>query len=329
MPVHDYVFYLNRAVTAAPEATISGGASGYFSAPQKTLDPHIFDGDHIKPDVRRQILNTLYDFWQGRFHDIRSWSTVWLAGSGISYQWAGDRGNGDLDILIGIDWPRFRECNPRYQGLSDTELADTIDDELKVRLWPRTAHTNHHGQIYEQTYYVNAAGTDIRDINPYAAYNLTAGTWTVRPPQLPDNPRSLYPKEYWDQVRREQRQANGIVDRYNKLRTTLASSRPGSVGHVQAGTSMRLVENQAKAMWDDIHLGRRAAFAPGGNGYGDYANFRWQAHKENGVVNALRGIAQAGGKARQYYETAAYGTPLDGTGALIARAALWQSRQHQ
>lgn len=329
MPVHDYGFYLNRAVSAAQPAQVSQGASGYFSAPQKMLDPHIFDGDHVKPDVRDQILTALYKFWDGRFHQAHVWSTVWLAGSGISYQWAGDRGNGDLDVLIGVDWPQFRECNPNAQGLSDAELANVIDEELRIQLWPRTANTNHHGQVYEQTYYVNAGGTDIRDLNPYAAYNLTTDNWTVRPPQLPDNPRGLYPKAYWDAVGHEQETASGLVDRYNKLRNDAAGYAPGSPGRTNTTASQRLVVDQAKALFDSIHLGRRAAFGPGGSGYGDFANFRWQAAKENGTVSALRNIAQAGSNARQDYETGSYGTPLDATSALVTRAALWQSRQHR
>src|SRR6478609_6775003 len=73
------------------------GASSYFSRPAKTLDPNLFEGEHLHPDVRDTILRIFMDYMASRYHNPHEWAMVWLAGSGISFQWAADRGNGDLD----------------------------------------------------------------------------------------------------------------------------------------------------------------------------------------------------------------------------------------
>jgi hypothetical protein len=322
-----YEFYLNRAITQGPQPDIHTGASGYFSAPQRGLDPHIFDGDHIKSDVRDHILGVLHTYMDARYHGVRKWLAAWLAGSGISFQWAGDRGNGDLDVLFGVDFPLFYEMNPTYVGISEDEFADLLNGDLKKNLWPRTATTDFHGQTYEVTYYLNPGTTShsIAAINPYAAYNLTHDRWDIRPPELPANPRSLYSKEWWTAVDTERDQAHWLVNRHKQLRADIAGAVPNSPAWHNALNSEKAVVSQAKALFDDIHLGRRQAFGPGGTGYGDYYNFRWQAHKESGTVQALNTLATADVEARKAQETDLYGAPLDDAATALAKAALWNT----
>lgn len=322
-----YEFYLNRAATTDAQPDIHSGASGYFSTPQKVLDPHIFDGQHIKRGVRDHILGVLYAFWHSRFTGARAWSTVWLAGSGISYQWAGDRGNGDLDVLLGVDFPRFYKDNPSYQGLSEEEVADLVNTDLKNLLWPGTATTDFHGQTYEVTYYLNPGTTadSIQGIHPYAAYNLTHDRWDIRPPELPDDTRSLYPDTWWKAVEEEQHQARQLVSRYNILRSQASQVAPNSPAWNNAMASQKFVVAAAKALFDSIHLGRRTAFGAGGGGYGDYANFRWQAHKEAGTVQALNSLATMDSDARKATETDLYGAPLDDATTALTNAALWNT----
>lgn len=323
----DYGFYLSKAVDAAGPVSVSGGASGYFSSPQKSLDPHIFSKDKsVRPEVREWILTTLYRFWDGRFvWAHQGWSTVWLAGSGASYQWKANRGNGDLDILIGVDLPEFLSVNPEYAGLDKEQIADLMDEQLKDELWKKTANTSFHGQTYEVTFYVNpenvAAYPDIRAINPYAAYNLTDDCWTVRPPDLPDEPGLLYPGAFYKSVDGEAHTVRELTGRYNKL-----VSSPDTV-YRQSG--LKLVTQQARAMFDSIHLGRRIAFSEGGKGYGDYANFRWQRHKQLGTVNALRSMADVDRQAVSERDTALYGAPIAPAHEALTRAALWASRDRR
>jgi hypothetical protein len=315
-------FYLNQAINAADPVDITGGASGYFSAPQQELDHHIFSSEQkILPEVRQHLLDTLYQFWRTRYHLAVRWSTIWLAGSGASYQWAADRGNGDLDILIGVDFSRFVHANPDYAGLDEYQMADHFDAELKAELWPWTVNTEFNGQKYEVTYFVNADAEDIETIHPYAAYNLSTDTWTVRPPDLPADPRRLYPDSYWKAVDQEKQTVAKLVDRYNSL-----VSLPRTENNT---TALKLLASQAHTMFDDIHLGRTRAFAPGGEGYSDYHNFRWQVHKGAGTAQALLGIAAVDRQAIQEHDKALYGAPIASAHEALARAALWASRDRR
>lgn len=324
-----YDFYLNRAVTQGAQPDIHSGASGYFSAPQRTLDPHIFDGQHLKEPVRNHIAGVLYTYLRTRFSVPHAWSGLWLAGSGITYQWAGDRGNGDLDVMLGVDFPAFRRDNPEYQGFSNEEIADYITRDLKDHLWPRTARTHFNGQTYEVTYYLSpeARADSILGIHPYAAYNLITNRWDVRPPELPENPRSLYPAEWKAAVDEEAKQAHAIVSRYTALRSETASAQVNSARWKNAISSQHLVVTEAKALFDSIHLGRHNAFSATGKGYGDYYNYRWQSHKENGVVQALYDLAQMDADARNATETYLYGRPLDDAHTALTTAALWENRR--
>ncbi|MFE9525182.1 hypothetical protein [Streptomyces sp. NPDC006631] len=322
-----YEFYLNRVVTQGAQPDIHSGASGYFSTPQRTLDPHIFDGQHIKPDVRDHILGILNQYLDTHYKGSRTWSAAWLAGSGISYQWAGDRGNGDLDVLFGVDFPKFYEDNPTFQGISETEFADLLNSDLRQTVWPTTANTNFHGQTYEVTFYLNPGTTahSIAAIHPYAAYNLTADRWDQKPPELPDDPRSLYPAHWHEAIASEKAHAEMLVSRYNLLRSQAAQSAENSPAWKNALDSQAVVVEQAKSLFDDIHLSRRLAFSNNGDGYGDYYNYRWQAHKESGIVSALGALATAATEARKAHQTDLYGAPLDDAAMALAKAALWNT----
>lgn len=315
-------FYLRKAAQHVGPVSVSGGSSGYFSRPAQGLDPHIFDGQHLKPSVRSWILGTLHNFWAPKYRGFQAWSTIWLAGSGISYQWAADRGNGDLDVLVGVDWPGFIRSNPRFEGLTPEQMADHIDVELKSELWPRTSHQNFLGQTYEVTYFVNAGGADIRNINPYAAYNVSTDAWTIRPPDLPRNPSKLYPNAWFKAVAGEARTITDLVDRYGNLSRQQAHTHPGTPGYANATTALHGVTSQARTLFDDIHHGRRQAFAPGGAGYGDWHNFRWQAHKQQGTAQALAKISAVDHDASEHLNRSLYGVDLGTPDALITRALL-------
>jgi hypothetical protein len=299
------------------------GESGYFSAPEDTLDPHLFDGDRIKPGVRKWILDRLYDFWGKRFKDPEDWSTVWIAGSGISYQWAAGRGNGDLDVLIGVDYSDFFEANEAYRGFSPADLSAIFNEDFHAKLWPDTAESVINGAVYEVTFYVNPGSTDIRDINPYAAYNLTDDTWTVKPPSGDD---FNHPSAFYDQAEAEAQQARDLVAKYNSLANSLRAYSPGTPGWHNSMRQAEMIVSQASTLYDSIHLGRKQAFGPGGSGYGDWYNFRWQYHKKHGTAQALHGLAAAHQTAQDDYNKSIYGGPIAGADVVLRRAALWSRR---
>lgn len=320
-----------------PVEEVSGG-SGYFNKPDLTLDPRLFNGTILRPEVRSWILKTFYDYFGERLKDPQAWSTVWLAGSGISYQWSGDRSNGDLDVLIGVDFPAFYDHNLDLVGISENELADLWNTQMKNELWPNTAATligtqgepngasvGDYSGVFEVTFYINPGSTDIRDIHPYAAYDVSHGRWTVKPPALPDNPEDLYPKAWWDAVQGEKAHADSLISRYNTLSNTLHGTHPASPGWNNALSGMGLVLDQARALFDEIHLGRKKAFGAGGEGYGDFFNFRWQAHKRLGTMQALNRLATARREAQKAQETDQYGHPLDNATQALTKAALWNT----
>jgi hypothetical protein len=310
------------------------GQSGYFTTPQKSLDPHLFPGGKesagVRPEIRKWILDTLYGYWEKKYSRPRSWSTVWIAGSGISYQWAGARGNGDLDILIGVDFPAFFRYNERFLGLSESDLADQFNTEFKTDLWPQTAHTKFSSTIqgdlkqeYEVTFYVNPHSTDIRDIRPYAAFDLSSNSWTVHPVHVPDDPEHGYDTQWWDAVEDERKVADTLVARYNGLAAQAKASPYGSPGWHNTMRQIEMTTAQAQTLFDSIHLGRKNAFGPQGTGYGDFYNFRWQAHKRFGTVQALHALGLAQQKAREDSYADLYGEQIEPAAVALRRAALW------
>jgi hypothetical protein len=250
--------------------------SGFFSKPSDHLDPALFEGDHLKEYVRRELLDSLchaLDSILG-LRMPHTWVHAWLAGSGVSYQWEGDRGNGDLDVLFGADYVEFLRANPQFPRMSVSQVASYVTGELKDKLWPKTDHYAIDGKIFEVTFFWNPRITTSLDaIHPYAAYNLVTDAWDVRPPELPSDPSSLYPDDWFKATQREYEDAKDLQSTY------------------QSGPTGKAVGQQAaKQMWEMIHRGRQQAFSDTGLGYGDFHNFRWQRAKQLGTVDILRPI---------------------------------------
>jgi hypothetical protein len=275
--------------------SIQPGASGYFSRPQQILDPQLFDGENLKPHVREKILSMFFDHMDTMSNNPRNWTMLWLAGSGISYQWSGDRGNGDLDVLLGLDYTKFVTDNPQFEYMTRAEIADSVDAMLKKHLWPHTSHTvfNPGGQAYEVTYYLNPYTENydesIRNIHPYDAYNLTEGHWTIEP-MRPEEYGKPFPEEFERVASDNLGLANRLVARYHYLDNQLALTPANTpMGH-NLTASKKLLIQHIKTMFDTIHLGRKQAFSDMGEGYGDFYNFQWQAAKRDGIITVFNEI---------------------------------------
>lgn len=269
------------------------GASGYFSKPQLILDPNLFEGTQLLPNVRQKLLDLFFDHMATMSVNPHSWTMLWLAGSGISYQWHADRGNGDLDVLLGIDYTKFVTDNPEFQYYSRHEIAEKMDAMLKQHLWPKTAHTVFGNQVYEVTYYLNPDTENfddsIKNIHPYAAYNLTEDHWTIEP-MTPEEYGKPFPADFERQADANKEHAERLVNRYNYLQTQLSSVSPNSPqAHNLKGSKLLLV-HFIKSMFDTIHLGRRQAFSDIGEGYGDFYNYQWQRAKQDGIITAFNEI---------------------------------------
>lgn len=277
---------------------IQPGHSGYFSQPARTLDPFLFEGFQLRPDVRQELNDMLLDYLRTKYNSPERWVMVWLAGSAISYQWDADRGNGDLDILFGINYNEFVNCNPEFQWSDRHEITETIDNDLRRNLWPRTARTpiwlGEHHKLYEVTFFLNENVEDTPDsivnIHPYAAYNVTLDEWTTPPPVLPRNPREMYPPEFDAAAASNLEATKALIDRYNNILAEGSHLSPQSPRAVNNNLHRKMLATQAKNLFDQIHLGRKQAFSQQGEGYADFYNYQWQAAKADGVVNALNDI---------------------------------------
>lgn len=314
-----YLEALHKELSRSPLPEFKG-ASGYFSRPAANLDPNLFEGDHLKPEVRNHILAALYRFWRKRgYQNPLHWSTAWIAGSGASYQWAADRGNGDLDILIGVDWPAFYRDNSPWGHLNPSDMTGVFDAELRTELWPRTAETTFGARTYEVTYYVNEVATDIRTINPYAAYNLTVDAWTVRPSRETAYDHD-FPADWTTWGENDLKAAEEIRAEINRTLEKMTREMHGP-RLLNLLTALSRAADTGTVLLQEIHGGRRAAFAPGGRGYLDYTNWRWQKAKQTGVVRVLKGIEDARRRAADTTQRRLYGQLLPDATSLTARAA--------
>jgi hypothetical protein len=318
-----------RAQEDAPFPSMGGGASGYFSEPADTLDPHLFDGDTLRSTVRNLLIGRLVGFFRRELNlqNTESWLYVYLAGSGITYQWMADRGNGDLDVLLGINRVSFNQANPDFEGLGDTELSEWLNTALRTTLWPTMSNTDISGKTYEVTYFYNpGTGTDITNINPYAAYSLNDDKWIVRPPAEVAS-HHTFPKRWQHEADDDAELAGRLVMNYRHAYNELASSAPHSATFLNAGSKLNTITAHARAVLDDIHHGRRAAFQGGGEGYLDWHNFRWQRAKQSGTIKGLSEISGVRQRAQELSDTELYGAPLPSTDDLLLRAMLYRKAQ--
>jgi hypothetical protein len=290
-------------------------STSYFSKASTTLDPKLFEGKNLRAQIRQGIMTMLSDYLGRKYRHSEVWAHPWLAGSGVSYQWEASRHPADLDCLIGVDFIQFRKANPEYAGLSDSEIAYEINDGFYNELQPSTANWNG----FELTFYVNPGGTDIRDIKPYAAYDLKYDEWTVTPSPLASPPAS----SAWEQsVGSDKSMASQIVSRYLAAKNAAQLSTSDAVRR-NSETMLKMAMEQAVNMYEDIHMGRRLAFSTDGLGYADYHNYRWQAAKRDGIIQSLqpirdKALAIAADSAQELY-----GVDLPDTTTLIRRAALY------
>lgn len=255
--------------------------TSYFSAPADTLDPKLFEGRNLRSWVRSGIQAILNDFLGQRFRHSELWAHPWLAGSAVSYQWSADREPGDLDCLIGINFVQFRKANPEFAGLTDKEISAELNEQFHDLLHGQTENWNG----FELTFYALMTD-DIRNIKPYAAYDLKYDEWTVYP-----NPSQTAPRNSgWDLIAQsDTEKANQAATRFNAAMQDVQMSHNGPARR-NAEVRMTAAAAQANALYNEIHENRSIAFSPTGQGYGDFNNYRWQAGKRSGTIQTLREV---------------------------------------
>jgi hypothetical protein len=286
--------------------------TSYFSEPSAMLDPRLFRNDKLQSSVRSAVLQLLFNYLNDNYTGGESWSRVWLAGSGVSYQWAANREPGDLDCLIGIDYPRFRQSNDRFASLSDAEVAKVLNEGFRQELHPITERFL---GAFELTFYVNVR-SDILDIKPYAAYSLTDDNWTQPPASI-----TINVEPSWDvSIESDRRLAIDILSKYQSAKDKYEQANNDAIKS-NARSEMRVAMSQGTALYDAIHYDRSSAFSPSGEGYADFANYRWQAGKQSGVIQALRSLKNEMNAEDEALNKKTYGVDLPSSDILIRRAA--------
>jgi hypothetical protein len=277
------------------------------------LDPRLFRNGKLDTSIRQAVLQLVLNQLNTRYTAPEAWSRTWIAGSGVSYQWAAQRDPGDLDCLIGVDFPRFRQSNTKFVGLSDKEIAEMMNEEFRNELHPRTELFL---GAFELTFYVNAGASDIRSIKPYAAYSVTDDLWTVPPsPMTPETDPA------WEAAtERDRLGAIDILTRYISAKNLYDSATNEAV-KANARSQMRVAMTQGVTLYDSLHEERSDAFSPGGSGYADYSNYRWQAGKRSGVVQSMRDIKKQMQSDDEEFAQKYYGGPVTDAQTLIRRAA--------
>jgi hypothetical protein len=288
--------------------------TSYFSPVEADLDPKLFSPKQIlHPSIRTGVLSLLYGFWRSRYNDAESWSDVYLAGSGVSYQWSAARSPGDLDTLITVDWTGFRQANQDYRYLGDEELRETLNHEMQRELWPTTK--NWHG--FETTFYINQ-GSDIASIHPYAAYDVTHNSWAVVPNPVPAP--NAHPM--WAQaVEQDLAVAQDIIDTYNQALAEVSSTTvPGH--RLNAEITLRTQARKGAMLFDSIHAGRHIAYGPGGVGFNAFEEYRYKSAKGHGILAAFREMKEELISAGLEDEEGTYGVHLPDPRELLIATAI-------
>jgi hypothetical protein len=296
---------------------LQGSTTSYFSAPEEELDPDLFTNTTLKSWVRNGLLEKLMSFLNAGYRHPDTWTRVWIAGSAVSYQWSADRDPADLDVLIGVDYISFRKAHPEYMGLSDLEISKMLNEDFRNNLQPETENWNG----FEVTFYVNPGATDIRTINPYAAYDLTHNEWTV----FPNKQGAPISRVGENLAKIDSTKAQEIVSRYSQALTDLqnASNDPA---RRNAEFRLQTALMQGAMLFEDIHHSRRYAFNQNGYGYADFYNYRWQAGKRSGTVPALRQLSEYWSAYKAHEADETYGIELPDTQTLIRRAATYRAK---
>jgi len=291
--------------------------TSYFSTPAEGLDPELFQGRSLRSWVRQGVLSILQDFLSSTYRHSELWTHPWLAGSGVSYQWSAERTPKDLDCLIGIDFAQFRKANPEYRGLLDKEIADQLNESLRSGLWPQTSNWNG----FELTFYA-ITSVDIRQIKPYAAYDLKYDEWTVTP-----DPRQTSPErpEWASVVGSDFAIAHQLHTRFTAALLEVQQAHAGP-NRRNAEARLYAAGQQGQALYDEIHGNRSEAFSPTGEGYADFHNYRWQAAKRSGTVDLLHEVKSHMESFKTSSEKTLYGVELPDTSTLIRRAALYRNQ---
>jgi len=250
-------------------------SSGIFG-PTSGLDPRLFGEDsRLRPAVRGAVMEKLDRCLRTDSglagSDWQEWLHVYLLGGSAS-EWAGARPNDeaqDLDVVVLLDFPGARE-NSSFGGMSRDGAVAALNRVFRMR-FNETGWRPDCGGIWDVTAYCNTAAS-IGDIRPYAAWDLTAGRWAVRPPHLPDHSLADFDPAILAHARAVLAEARAVLRMPEPLRT-----------------------REARSLWEHVHEHRCQAFSAEGTGWDDPGNLdeKWLAYAPGNVMGKIRELAYA------------------------------------
>jgi hypothetical protein len=175
-------------------------------------------------------------------------------------------GNGDFDLSIGIDYPALKATVPGFAGLADDIIAAGLTQEMNAVLNDEQHRFPGVPGVFDQTWYANLQGWDIVRIRPYAAYDVAADEWIVKPPHL----EGWSLKDFPEGPGMEEA-VRGIIE--------LAE------GYLAMPEPHR-TQNGA-ALWEFVHSNRSDAFGENGEGWWDVRNVIEKALDQKGLMQRL------------------------------------------
>ncbi len=232
------------------------------------LDHRLFEGEHLKPEVRTAVLARLGPVIEPVLGpDWQTFTRVYLAGSEAS-EWTSAtlEGNGDFDTLLGVDYYHARKMHQPLVDLNNSDITDLINSALRDS-YNASPWKAPFGGDWDLTGYTNGNSWDITKIKPYAAYNISDDTWAVRPPHLPNN----------------------SIDKLPEGGANLLAEAEGYASVIEAIEHMPepYRTQQGKALWHHLHSDRARAFSDDGEGWYDPGNLIEKALVEWGLWDRL------------------------------------------
>lgn len=223
-----------------------------FGRTQDSLDSRLWNEDStLRPEVAKSILERVGENLKG-YDPVtkdgwKDWTRVYFAGSQASF-WGG---NNDVDILIGVAFDKLKHRNPAFELMSPEDISDIINTQLRQSFNNDEWSPEWTDDVFELTGFVNHRGWDIRDLRPYAAYEILDEEWYVEPLHMPFWSPSKFPQGpgLWKYLNGIVAAVHGIMEMPDPYRSA-----------------------QASALWDFIRENRSTAFDEGGHGWYDVPN---------------------------------------------------------
>jgi len=128
---------------------------------QKKLNPVIFDGDNIKPKVKKVLLKIAEHFWNSLDLDV-PYEDIILLGSSANYNW---NQYSDIDVHILVDLKKFKDPEITSKYFTEAKNSWNKTHDLKIK--------NNYIEVYVQdTNEPNAA---------QGVYSLIQDKWIKKP----------------------------------------------------------------------------------------------------------------------------------------------------